>query len=76
MIIFLFDIAFNIIRKKKIMQEQKLSSYFSSINEFSFINSTTIGKGSFGQVKLAFHLRTNKIYAIKIVHKSHNRDKH
>lgn len=58
------------------MPEPKSYSYFSSIDEFTFINNSTIGKGSFGKVKLAFHLRTNKIYAIKIVLKPHNRDKH
>lgn len=39
--------------------------YFSSINEFSFIKE--IGVGSFGSVKLALHVPTNKCYAVKIV---------
>lgn len=39
--------------------------YFASISEFSFIKE--IGVGSFGSVKLALHLQTNKCYAVKIV---------
>ena len=39
--------------------------YFQSIAEFSFIKE--IGVGSFGFVKLALHILTNKCYAVKIV---------
>lgn len=39
--------------------------YFSSIAEFSFVKE--IGVGSFGSVKLALHLQTNKCYAVKVV---------
>ena len=49
------------------MAETKSYNYFNSIDEFIFIDDNNIGKGSFGKVKLAFHLRTNRIYAIKIV---------
>ena len=49
------------------MIQQKGFNYFESIDEFTFIDNNNIGKGSFGKVKLAFHLRTNRIYAIKIV---------
>lgn len=38
---------------------------FESTSEFSFIKE--IGVGSFGSVKLALHLPTNKCYAVKIV---------
>ena len=40
--------------------------YFSGISEFSFIKE--IGVGSFGSVKLALHVQTNKCYAVKVVH--------
>jgi len=39
--------------------------YFQSTDEFSFIKE--IGVGSFGSVRLALHLLTNKCYAVKIV---------
>ena len=39
--------------------------YFSSIQEFSFIRD--IGIGSFGIVKMALHLQTNRCYAVKVV---------
>lgn len=39
--------------------------YFSSIAEFTFVKE--IGVGSFGSVKLALHLQTNKCYAVKVV---------
>ena len=42
--------------------------YFSSIAEFSFVKE--IGVGSFGSVKLALHLQTNKCYAVKVVRPS------
>ena len=49
------------------MTEKKANTYFESIDEFTFVDESNIGKGSFGKVKLAYHLRTNRIYAIKIV---------
>lgn len=39
--------------------------YFSAVSEFSFIKE--IGVGSFGSVKLALHVQTNKCYAVKVV---------
>jgi serine/threonine protein kinase len=42
-------------------------TYFDSISEFKFLTTGLLGKGSFGEVKLAVHCATNKIYAIKIV---------
>lgn len=44
---------------------------FSSIQEFSFIKE--IGIGSFGTVKLALHVPTNKCYAAKVVPSSTHR---
>lgn len=41
--------------------------YFESISEFKILDKKRLGKGSFGEVRLALHLQTNKIYAIKIV---------
>lgn len=41
--------------------------YFHSIREFYLHNDKPLGVGSFGTVKLATHVRTNKNYAIKIV---------
>lgn len=49
------------------MSEARTHNYFSSIKEFTFLDDSSVGRGSFGVVKLAFHLRTNRIYAIKIV---------
>lgn len=45
--------------------------YFSAINEFCFIKE--IGVGSFGTVKLALHIQTNKCYAVKVVNLSRSR---
>lgn len=50
----------------KIVQKQQ----FQSIDEFELELSegrNTIGKGSFGVVKLGLHKGTNKLYALKIV---------
>ncbi len=40
---------------------------FPSLAEFEFLETKPLGKGSFGQVKLALHIKTNQIYALKIV---------
>lgn len=42
-------------------------SYFQNISEFKFLERKKLGKGSFGEVRLAVHIQTSKIYAIKIV---------
>jgi protein kinase X len=39
-----------------------------SLSEFEFMQ--TIGTGSFGRVKLGRHIKTNKIYAIKMLKKA------
>ncbi len=44
------------------------NTYFHSIDEFQLLDRKRLGKGSFGEVRLAIHLQTNKTYAIKIVH--------
>jgi serine/threonine protein kinase len=49
------------------MENQQKVAYFRSISEFRFIENKQLGQGSFGEVKLAVHLQTSKIYAIKIV---------
>lgn len=49
------------------MSRNNKNNYFSSISEFKFIEGKRIGKGSFGEVRLALHVETSKIYAIKIV---------
>lgn len=41
--------------------------YFQSIRQFYLHSDKPLGVGSFGTVKLATHVRTNKNYAIKIV---------
>jgi len=43
------------------------ANYFSSVSEFKFLDNKRLGRGSFGEVRLAVHLQTSKIYAIKIV---------
>lgn len=40
---------------------------FTDIGEFEIDKLKTIGKGSFGVVRLGIHKGTNKVYAIKIV---------
>jgi serine/threonine protein kinase len=49
------------------MQKPNKGAYFRTIAEFRFLETKRLGRGSFGEVKLAVHLSTSKIYAIKIV---------
>lgn len=43
------------------------NNYFNNISEFEFVPNKKVGQGSFGEVRLAMHLPTSKIYALKIV---------
>lgn len=49
------------------LETVKQRNYFKSISEFHIYEEPKIGNGSFGSVCLGMHIRTNKLYAIKIV---------
>lgn len=50
--------------------DKKGKSSFKKISLEDFVIKQTIGTGSFGRVKLIFHPKQNKYFALKILKKS------